>query len=95
MWDSGARGASGLTVLVRLGGGSYRSAFEMLADSSRVQQVQVTQEELRRVLEAVGPEPRFGEDMTFDIAGHGSRISFRHLGPAAVIQIIRPKGIPP
>jgi len=83
--------AGGLVAPARLRGGSYRSVFETLADSSRVQQARVTQQKLRGVLEAMGGEPCFGEDVTFDIAWDGLGISLWRLRFAAVIQVIWPE----
>lgn len=40
-------------------------------DGDCFQQAKVTQDRLRGVLEATGREPRFREDVTFDIAGNG------------------------
>ncbi len=57
------------------GKGSHRFAFEVSVDFTGVEKAGVTREELRGVPEAIGGEPRFGEDVTFDIAGHGFRIS--------------------
>jgi hypothetical protein len=60
-------------------------------DGGCVQQAKVTQQKLRRVLEAVGCEPCFGENVTFDVGGHGFGIAFRFVGFSAAIQIVRPK----
>jgi len=51
------------------------------------------QEKLRGVLEAIGCEPRFLEHMTFDIAGHGFRNARRPLGPAVIVEVIRPEAL--
>ncbi len=61
------------------------------ADSGSVQQAKVTQGRLCRVLEAIGGEPCFQEDVAFDIAGHGFRISFWLPRLAGVVQVIRPQ----
>jgi len=56
-----------------------------------VEKPEVTQDGLSGVLEAIGREPCFAEDTTFDIAGHGFRVSFRLLGLAVVVEVIRPE----
>ena len=48
---------------------------------------------LRRVLEAVGGEPCLRKQMAFDIAGHRFRFSVWRLGPATVIQVVRPESL--
>ena len=79
------------TVFSRLTRENHRSALEVWADSVCVEKVGVTQDRLRGVPEAVGGEPCFPEDVTFDIAGHGFRISAWLLGLAVVIEGIGPK----
>ena len=89
MWDRGAE------VVFRefgaLGKGRQRSAFETLAAPARGDSTRATQRKLRRVLHAIGGEPCVGENMTFDMAGDGFRISFGRLGLAAVGQVIWPE----
>lgn len=83
--------ASAPNVFIRLRGGSQRSTFEKLADSTRVAKAEVTRQRLRSVLDAVGGEPCFGEDVTFDIAGNGFRMSFWDRRLTVVIEVIGPK----
>jgi hypothetical protein len=72
---------------------NHRPGFEVLVDCACVQKAEVPQDSLRGVLEAVGGEPRFGEDMTLDIAGHGFRIPFWHVGLAVVMPVVRPETV--
>jgi hypothetical protein len=73
------------------GKGRQRSSFETSAASARGDSVRATQQKLRRVLQAIGGEPCLGENLTFDIAGDGFRVSFWRLGRAAAIQVIWPE----
>ena len=79
------------TVFSRLTRENHRSALEIWADSVCVEKVEVTQDRLRGVPEAVGGEPCFPENVTFDIGGHSFRISAWLLGLAVVIEVIGPK----
>ena len=49
------------------------------------------QQGLRRILQAIGSEPRFGEHMAFDIGGNGLRLAVWCLGLVAIVQVIRPE----
>ena len=71
-----------------------RPATRVWVDSGRVETSGITQEHgSRRGLQAIGGNPRFGEDMTFDIGGQGFRIARWCLGLAAVIQVIRSQAL--
>lgn len=83
----------GSTAFALLAGENHRFVSETLADYSRVQTAGAVQQKLRGVPEAIGGEPCFQEDVTFDIGGHGFRIPLWLLGLAVVIQIIRPKAL--
>jgi len=93
MWDRG-EGVTSFNLFDRLKPGNHRPAAGVWVDSGRVEKSGVAWEDgLRRVLQAVGREPCLGKDMTLDIVGHGLRVSFRLLGLAVVIQVIRPEAL--
>lgn len=63
----------------------------MWADFAYVQKAEVTQEELRGVLEAIGGEPCLAEHMAFDIAGDGFRVPVWLVRFVVVMQVIGPQ----
>jgi hypothetical protein len=77
-----------------LRGVSYRCDVEVSADPARNESTRPRQQRLRRGLEVVGGRPCLGEDVTLDIVRKSLRISFRCLGLAVVIQVIRPEATP-
>jgi len=72
-------------------GKNCRPAGRAWVDVACVQKAEVTRDSLRGVLEAIGGEPCFSEDVTFDIVGNSLGVAFWPLGLAIVVEVIRPE----
>lgn len=65
----------------------------MLADCLPAHKAKATQPKLRGLLEPVSGESCLGKDVAFNIVGQDFRVSFRLLGLAVVVQVIRSKAL--
>jgi hypothetical protein len=88
---SGDRGRGASSEFDGLRKGSQHSSVGKWTDSAHGESARASERGLRSSLETIGGELRFGEHMAFDIGEDGLRLAFRHLGRAAVRQVISPQ----